>query len=309
MTPNTRFMTVPSQWPSSLIKADATAVIHAVAEWHFTTNDARADAAGRGAGAAREPADGPCPGRALEPARRQPERAGAGHRAPPRRARLPAVHRGIRHPEPLQVRRYPSGPRRRGSHRELRRRRLWRSPSPPPRPRRPRPRGRLHLAGGGDTGLRVRGGGDGRGHAGAAMRDVKFDFADRVAVVTGAGKGIGRRISIAFAAAGAHVVLAGRHRETLEAVAKECAGFKGRALVNRAGSGHQSSRSRSGPSSSNNRYGGFPGPPPLHSPDDRRARRSEPAPPEPSSAHRITHPSKRRPEGRGPPKADPACPS
>lgn len=26
---------------SSLIRADATAVIHAVAEWHFTTNDAR----------------------------------------------------------------------------------------------------------------------------------------------------------------------------------------------------------------------------------------------------------------------------
>jgi 2-deoxy-D-gluconate 3-dehydrogenase len=52
-----------------------------------------------------------------------------------------------------------------------------------------------------------------------------------VAVVTGAGKGIGRRVAVAFATAGAHVVLAGRHRETLEAAAAECAGHEGRALV------------------------------------------------------------------------------
>jgi NAD(P)-dependent dehydrogenase (short-subunit alcohol dehydrogenase family) len=62
------------------------------------------------------------------------------------------------------------------------------------------------------------------------MKDIAFDFRDRVSVVTGAGKGIGKQIAIAFAKAGAHVVLAGRHRESLEATANECIGG-GRTIV------------------------------------------------------------------------------
>lgn len=41
----------------------------------------------------------------------------------------------------------------------------------------------------------------------------------KVALVTGAGSGIGREAALAFGAAGAHVVLAGRRREPLEEVA------------------------------------------------------------------------------------------
>jgi NAD(P)-dependent dehydrogenase (short-subunit alcohol dehydrogenase family) len=46
-----------------------------------------------------------------------------------------------------------------------------------------------------------------------------FDLTGKVAVVTGAGRGIGRAIAEALAAAGASVVLAGRTRATLEAAA------------------------------------------------------------------------------------------
>jgi 2-deoxy-D-gluconate 3-dehydrogenase len=63
------------------------------------------------------------------------------------------------------------------------------------------------------------------------MKQAVFDFKGRVAVITGAGKGIGRNIAIAFANAGAHVVLAGRHRDTLDSAAEECGGLGGRALV------------------------------------------------------------------------------
>jgi NAD(P)-dependent dehydrogenase (short-subunit alcohol dehydrogenase family) len=57
------------------------------------------------------------------------------------------------------------------------------------------------------------------------------DLTDRVAIVTGAGKGIGARIAGVLAAAGAGVVLAGRHRETIDATATEVQARGRRALA------------------------------------------------------------------------------
>ena len=53
----------------------------------------------------------------------------------------------------------------------------------------------------------------------------------KVAVVTGAGTGIGRAIALQFAAHGASVVLSGRRRDKLDGVAADIAAASGKASV------------------------------------------------------------------------------
>ena len=50
---------------------------------------------------------------------------------------------------------------------------------------------------------------------------MSFDFSDKVVMITGAGRGIGRSTAIALDQEGANVVLAARSVSELEAVADE----------------------------------------------------------------------------------------
>jgi 7-alpha-hydroxysteroid dehydrogenase len=59
----------------------------------------------------------------------------------------------------------------------------------------------------------------------------RFDLTDQVAIVTGAGRGIGRASALALAEQGADVVLTARTHEQLDEVAAEVAGFGRRAAV------------------------------------------------------------------------------
>ncbi len=62
------------------------------------------------------------------------------------------------------------------------------------------------------------------------MGGPDFRLDDRIAVVTGASRGIGRAVALALAGAGAHVVLTARRQPDLEAVATEVVALGRRAL-------------------------------------------------------------------------------
>ncbi|MDD5095029.1 MAG: glucose 1-dehydrogenase [Dehalococcoidia bacterium] len=59
----------------------------------------------------------------------------------------------------------------------------------------------------------------------------KFQLTDRVAIVTGAGKGIGKGIALGLAEAGAHVVVVARTVEHIEATATEVRALSRKALA------------------------------------------------------------------------------
>lgn len=71
------------------------------------------------------------------------------------------------------------------------------------------------------------------------MSEPVIHLNDKVAIVTGASRGIGAEIARTFARAGAKVVLASRKMEGLEAVAKEITDAGGEAFAHAAHMGHE----------------------------------------------------------------------
>ncbi|MDA3919495.1 MAG: SDR family NAD(P)-dependent oxidoreductase [Salinisphaera sp.] len=53
------------------------------------------------------------------------------------------------------------------------------------------------------------------------MTDTLFDLTDRVALITGSSRGIGRAIARQMAARGAYVVVSSRNQQACEAVVSE----------------------------------------------------------------------------------------
>ena len=53
----------------------------------------------------------------------------------------------------------------------------------------------------------------------------RFSLTDKVAIVTGAGRGIGAACALGFAEAGADVVIAARTKEQLEDIANQVAQY------------------------------------------------------------------------------------
>ena len=66
-----------------------------------------------------------------------------------------------------------------------------------------------------------------------------FSLADRVAIVTGSRRGIGKAIALAFAKAGAHIVLVDIDLEDVESAAKEIRALGSKALGVKANLAHE----------------------------------------------------------------------